>query len=282
MRAAALILATALAAATPQVAEAGSGALPISPFSTEEAADFSKQIERELAARGARVAIVFRSGRLREDLPDGIRYTHGAFWVYSELETETGERINGYAVHNLYHGEEDRRTSYLAQDWPLNFTMGDVIGEVGVIIPTPEMQRRLAGLLAEGRDDALHQPDYSLLSNPHDPRFQNCNEYMLDVIAAAAWETDDRAQIKANLSAWFEPATVEVSFFERLLGPSVDERIRLDDQRGEIRTATFGSMAAFMDRYQLATDHYEIRANFLTAPVVEATPAPAATSPGTD
>jgi hypothetical protein len=264
-----LTLALTLALAGPQIAQAGSSATPVSAFAVEDAADFSKQIERELASQGARVALVFRSGRAREDLPDGIRYTHGAFWVYSELETEDGRRIHGYAVHNLYHGEEDRRTSYLVQDWPLNFTQGDVLGEVGIIIPTPEMQARLAVILASGAE-TLHQPDYSLLSNPHDPRYQNCTEYMLDVIAASAWETRDRAQITANLTAWFEPTTVEVSLFERLLAPSVDDRIRLEDQRGTIRTATYRSLADFMTRFGLSERAYEITADFLS----EAEPAP--------
>lgn len=261
----ALTLALTLALAGPQIARAGSNATPVTPFAVEDAADFSKQIERELAGQGARLALVFRTGRAREDLPAGIRYTHGAFWVYSELETADGHRIHGYAVHNLYHGEDDRRTSYLVQDWPLNFTQGDVIGEVGIIIPTPEMQARLAEILVSG-SDALHQPDYSLLSNPHDPRFQNCTEYMLDAVAAAAWETTDRAQITANLTAWFEPTTVEVNLLERLFGPMVDDSIRLEDQRGSIRTATYRSLAAFMTRFGLSERAYEIRADFLSEP----------------
>jgi len=244
-------------------AQAGSGAAPISPFPIEASADFAKQIERELAGQGTRIALVFRTGRARSDLPDGIRYTHGAFWIYSQVQTEDGETLSGYSVHNLYHGAEDRRTSHLTQDWPVNFTQGDVIGEAGIIIPSPEMQRRLLGLFARGEADDLHQPDYSLISNPHDGRFQNCNEYMLDVIAAAIWETTDRDRIKANLAAHFEPATVRTGLLERLFGPSVDERVRLDDQRGPIHTATFASIGDFLMDNGLATAVYEIRADHL-------------------
>lgn len=263
MKLASLITATALSLTLGE-AEAGSGATPVSPFPVEDSADFAKQIERELAGRGARIALVFRTGRAREDLPDGIRYTHGAFWIYSEMETQTGERVRGYAVHNLYHGAEDRRRSHLAQDWPLNFTQGDVIGEVGIIVPSPEMQRRLLGLFASGDIDTLHQPDYSLISNPHDLRFQNCNEFMLDVLAAAAWETTHRDTLKTNLAAWYEPARVETSLLERMFGPSVDERVRLDDHRGAIRTATFASMGEFMTEFNLASAVYELEADFLT------------------
>jgi len=237
--------AVALAMATAGATHAGAGseAAPAGRFTVKESAGFSKQIERDLAARGARLALVFRAGQPRENLPDGVRYTHGAIWVHSQLETADGRRIHGYAVHNLYHREDDRRRSELVQDWPLNFALGDVEGEVGVIIPSPEMQARLARLLAGG-DDGLHQPDYSLISNPFDPRFQNCTEYLLDLVAAAAWETTDRAQIKANLRAHFQPAEIDAGLFGRLFGPLADERIRLEDHRGTIRTTTYASLAA--------------------------------------
>lgn len=263
MRTASLAALTLLALAA-EDAQAGSEARPVTHFAIEDSADFAKQIERELASSGTRIAMVFRTGRAREDLPDGIRYTHGAFWIYSEIVSETGESHHGYSVHNLYHGEADQRRSYLAQDWPLNFTQGDVVGEVGIIIPSPEMQRRLLGLFARGEISALHQPDYSLISNPLDSRFQNCNEFMLDIVAAAAWETTDRTVLKTNLAAWFEPSPVQTSLFERVFGPSVDDRIRLDDHRGTIRTTTFAATGQFMTRFNLASDVYELEAEFLT------------------
>ena len=258
------LAALALLALSTADAQAGSEARPITHFAIEDSADFAKQIERDLAARGTRIAMVFRAGRAREDLPAGVRYTHGAFWIYSELVSETGEMFRGYSVHNLYHGEEDQRQSYLAQDWPLNFTRGDVVGEVGIVIPSPEMQRRLLGLFARGEINALHQPEYSLISNPLDTRFQNCNEFMLDIVAAAAWETTQRDVLKTNLAAWFEPTRVQTSLVERLFGPSVDDRIRLDDHRGAIRTTTFASMGEFMTRFSLASEVYELEAEFLS------------------
>ncbi|MBR9825618.1 MAG: DUF2145 domain-containing protein [Alphaproteobacteria bacterium] len=246
-------------------AEAGSGAEPITPFAIEDSADFAKQIERDLAAQGTRLALVFRSGRPREDLPDGIAYTHGAFWIYAEAQTVDGETHRGYAVHNLYHFAEDRRQSYLAQDWPINFVQGDVVGEVGVIIPTPELQRRILMLFASGAYRELHHPDYSLISHPHDLRYQNCNEYMLDVIAAAIWETTDRERLKRNLDAHFEPARLRTSLLERMFGPSVDDRIRLEDHSGTIRTTTFSAIADFMIENGFADAAYEIQADHVEA-----------------
>lgn len=61
--------------AVPAFADSGSGGAVFSPyFEAEEAATFSKDIEKMLAAKGARVAIVFRTGRTRDKLPDWISY----------------------------------------------------------------------------------------------------------------------------------------------------------------------------------------------------------------
>lgn len=249
---------------------AGSGNLPLVRYSPEEAADFSKQIERDLASRGARVAIVFRSGEPRDQLPDGVRYTHGAFWVHSQIQAEDGRTVHGYAVHNLYHGEEDRSRSYLAQDWPFDFTSGDALGEAGIIIPTPEMQRRILQLMQDGGYGSLHQAEYSILSNPHDMRYQNCTEFMLDVIAAAAWQTIDRDQLKANLAAHFRPARIRLTVLQRMFGPSVDDRARMDDHNGAIRTTTWTSLTQFMQAHGLAEDVYELRADFLDTETIDA------------
>ncbi len=228
----------------------------------QEAADFSKQIERTLAAEGARVAIVFRTGRPRDKLPEGIDYTHGAFWVYRDIVTEDGERLRGYAVYNLYHGDGEtlpKTESYLAQDWPFDFARGSAVDDVAVIVPSPEMQRRIVEIVDSPRYEALHNRRYSLIANPHEPTYQNCNSFMLNVIAAAAWETDDLEQIAVNLRAHFEPQTVDVGALARLFAPLADPRVKTDDQHGPIRTVTYRSMADFMAEFGLSQESYVIQ-----------------------
>jgi hypothetical protein len=218
-------------------------------LSPQEAAVFSKQIERELAAKGARLAIVFRTGRPRDKLPEGISYTHGAFWAYVPITLADGRSTNGYAVYNLYHGDGEtlpKDQSYLHQDFPVDFTVGTAVDDVAVIIPSPEMQRRVLEIMASPTYAALHDKSYSLISNPLNAKHQNCNEFMLDVLAAAAWESSDEAQIKANLQKHFKPTVVKTNLVERLLGPIADSRLKTDDQSGPIVTATYESMSAFM------------------------------------
>ncbi len=225
----------------------------------QDVATFAKQIERSLAAKDARVAIVFRSGRPRKDLPEGIRYTHGAFWVYGETTGADGKTYKGYAVYNLYQGDGKslpETESYLAQDFPVDFVAASQEDDVGIIIPSPEMQRRLANLIASPDYEKLHVHSYTLVSNPFNAAHQNCTEFVLDVVAAAAWQTDNYAQIKADLKAHFTPTVVHANLFQRVFGPIVDPRLNLDDQDGDILTADFDSIARFMHDNGLQQESY--------------------------
>ena len=132
------------------------------------------------------------------------------------------------------------------QDVPFAFTRGSAVAAVAVIVPSPEMQRRMLQVI-DGPDYArLHNPSYSLVANPLRDTHQNCNSFMLDVVAAAAWETRDPAQIRADERAHYTPTVVKAGPLMRLFGPMVDGRLKTDDQSGPIRTATYESMAAFM------------------------------------
>lgn len=246
-------------ASTPFADSGFSGRTPHPHLTAEQAARFSKQIEQTLADKGARVAIVFRTGRTRDKLPKGISYTHGAFWAYVPITLTSGERVNGYAVYNLYHGDgttlaKDR--SYLAQDFPIDFVRGTAVDDVAVIIPSPEMQRRIVQIMASPSYAALHNPSYSLIANPLETKYQNCNSFMLNVIAAAAWETTGPQQIRANLAQHYKPTRIAVGPVQRLIGPMADSRLKTDDHKGKLATATYESMSAFMQKNGLLTDSF--------------------------
>ncbi len=259
--AAACLVATPALATPPQpVPDSGfSGRTAQAHYTAPEAAAFAKQIERDLATKGARVAIVFRTGRPREKLPAGIAYTHGAFWVYTDITGADGKVYKGYVSYNLYQGDGKSRPadqSYLAQDFPLDFIAGNQADDVGIIIPSPEMQRRILTVIASPAYEKLHVTSYSLVSNPLNAAHQNCTEFLLDVIASATWQTDDYPQIKADLTANFQPTIVKANIFERTFGPMLSPLLKMDDQSGPIRTATYESIAGFMRNNKLLKENY--------------------------
>ncbi len=259
----ALSAAIFVAAATPSGADAFESLGPpraVAEIDGISAVRLAKETERTLAARGARVALVFRTGRSKAELPPGIEYTHGAFWVYQTFETVEGQK-HGYAVYNLYHGDgrtQPRSRSSLVQDFPLDFAMGARGDDIAVVIPTPEVQARLLRVIGSPIYEALHIPAYSSISNASDPSYQNCNEFMLDVLAAAIWETDDYAQIKANLAHSFEGTLIGASPLKRLFGPLTDDRLTLADHGKKIRTVTYGSLKGFMEQNGYVAESFTI------------------------
>lgn len=258
----AIAAASGIILAAPTASAQSSAAQTADPYLTiEQAGAFSKQIERTLAHKQARIALVFRSGRERAALPDGVEYTHGALWVYQPIKKADGSIMKGYAVHNLYHGDGEtlpKTQSYLAQDFPFDFINGSKVDDVAVIIPTQEMQKRIIKTMASDDYTAMHVSDYSLIANPHDSKFQNCNEFLLDVISSAAWQTTDYKQIKANLREHFEPQQIEAGILKRMFAPLADSRLKMQDQSGGVQTVTYASIAEFMDKFDMSTEHFKI------------------------
>ena len=121
-----------------------------------------------------------------------------------------------------------------------------------------EMQRRILAVVDSSTYAKLHNPVYSLVANPWTPKYQNCNNFMLDVVGAAAWETDDPARITADLKAHYQPTIVKAGPLMRLFGPIADSRLKTDDQHGPIRTATYESMSAFMQQNGLMQAAYSL------------------------
>ena len=234
--------------------QAGRGGLDLTT-----AARFGKQVERALAAKGARVAVVSRVGRERAELPDGIRYTHVAFAVYSQIKTADGAVVPGYAFYNLYQSPEQPERSSLVTDFATNFFMAANIPEAGVIIPRQELQQKLLRLIGTEQYRQLHNPAYSVIANPNNNARQNCTENVLDVLQSALYGTNDTTQIKANIQAYFEPQAITIDPFVLALGGLFSRDITTSDHQGAIATATFGSLNRYMQKYDLTQASFELK-----------------------
>lgn len=252
------ILAIAASLAQPTQLPAGSSAAgnPILP--ADQVAAFSDRVQQDLAARGARVAIVARMGRDPAQMPDGILYTHVGFWVYSRITAADGSTGMGYQVFNLYQTDGDRTRSALIRDLPADFFAGAHRFDAGVIIPDPRLQDKLLRVITSPTYAALHNPRYSVLANPNNRQFQNCTEHTLDVLMAALYDTTDPAQIKANIAAYFAPQPVPINGVQRLFAPAASQALTTLDHGAQVGTATFGSIARFMQAHDLAAEVYRI------------------------
>lgn len=209
--------------------------------------DYGDQIIGDLARQNVKLAIISRSGQPREDLPKGINYTHSAFWVYDPAANVGGETSPQYAVYNLYHNDVNRLKSRLETDTPADFLKLTREHDVGILIPDTKTQAQLISMIKSTQYAKLHQEDYSLISNPFDLKYQNCNEFMLDVLAAAIWGIQERDDIKARLKTILTPTEIKASPVRKILGPRVDERLIMADHDQIIQTTTRQTLKQFLD-----------------------------------
>ncbi len=264
-----LTLALFTANAGPATAQASSAAGTIE--APEKVIPFAKKVERELAERGALVAIVSRMGRDPKQMPDGIgEYTHVGIWVYSEMTAADGSKVNGYAVYNLYQTEEDAGRSTLVQDFPAEF-FGSVFDlKTGIVIPTPEVQAEILRVLNSPAYGKLHVPAYSVVANPYDWRYQNCANFVMSVLVSAIYGTDDRAEITGYLKAHYEPQQVKLSGVTRAFGSIfVDGFATSDHEGGPLRTSTFDSIVRFLTTYGMAEAVLEVTEDEVTEKLTE-------------
>lgn len=228
-------------------------------FKPETVIGFAKKVEKSMAEHGARVAILARVGRSREHLPEGINYTHVAFAVYSNIKTDDGRTIPGYAIYNLYQNAQQRDKSTLVQDYPVDFFAGVQVLEAGIIIPAPKVQQRLLQMIFSPVYRDLHIPDYSVIANPYTLGLQNCTEHTLDLLFAAIYQTDDIEEIKANEKAYFKAQRVNISPIKMLLGSMFATDVAMSDHPQKVETVTFTTIADFLEQYNLISKRYVIK-----------------------
>lgn len=250
-----------------QQAHAGSQQNANIQHAPEKIADFSKGIERYAAAQGARAFIIARVGRPVKDLPKGIFYTHTAVAIYSAIQLSNGDTVNGYAIHNLYQQPDDKGRSQLVTDYPVDFFWGAYELKAGLIIPTPEVQQSLVNLVSTNKHLKLHNPKYSVLANPFNNDYQNCTEFTLDMLNASIYSTLEIPQLKANAKAHFMPQRIRTNRFKLFLGAALMDDITTQDHSGRVHTATFTSIARYLQKYGLAKQVVMIKEDLLPTPI---------------
>lgn len=216
-------------------------------------AEFAKSVEKYAASNGARVFILARIGRPEEELPEGIQFTHTAIAIYSSIQLVTGETVKGYAIHNLYQDAEKPDVSSLVIDYPVDFFWGVHSLKAGIIIPTPELQAKIIDSFLTGKNQKVHNSNYSVIANPFNAQFQNCTEHTLDIINASIYETTDIAKLKVNAKAHFKPQRVRTSGFRLLLGSMFLDDVTTKDHDGKVYTATFTSIGHYLNDNGLAS-----------------------------
>lgn len=206
-------------------ADAGTACSDIrpTPEAVHKALDLGLKTRTALDASGASVAII---GRVGSDLSEyGLRYSHAGF-VWRD---HPGGRWR--VVHML--NQCGTPNSDLFVEGLGNFFLDDpLIYEALLVIPSAQSQARIARFLGTELPRRLYEPKYSLIANPWATLYQNSNQWLLEVTAAAS--SDAAAASRTDAQNWlrtqgYTPSVLVLPPLKRLGARLFAANTRFDD-----------------------------------------------------
>jgi len=167
-------------------------------------------IKTELENSGQRIALMSRSGL---DLARfGQRYSHAGFSLKASQDTP-------WAVRQLYYACDEQRPRIYDQGVS-GFLLGTddpAIGYVSVVfLPEAEADKLERAALDNRQALALLGGTYSANAYAFGLQYQNCNQWVAEMLAAA-WGSDpatDSEKARANAQRWLKDQAYEPTVFE--------------------------------------------------------------------
>lgn len=225
---------------------------PASPQSVTRGLALAERTRNALDASGARVVLLARSG---QDLSKyGLRYSHLG-WAY---RSETGQWLIVHKLNSCGSADASIYRQGLGEfflDDPFRF-------EAAWVTPNADVQERLYPLLRDNTQVAvLHTRAYSIVSYVWATRYQQSNQWALELLAQAM-DPDIRSREQAQ--AWlryknYQPSVLRIDALTRLGGRISAANVAFDDHPNEkrfsdrIETVTVDSMFAWLLASKLAS-----------------------------
>lgn len=241
------LLATCLG---PAVAGVNCSEVPPTPESVRKGLRLAFQVFGTLNESGESVALI---GRVGSDLSKyRLRYSHMGMVVRDH-------RKGRWTVVHLLN-QCGTANSALYDEGLGNFFNDDLFAyEAILVFPSPENQQRLLKTLSTTLPSSLYEPAYNMLSYPWSTKYQNSNQWIVEVLAAA-WAPGGSVFNRQQAQAWlkqagYQPTLLRIGTFERLGGRMFRANIAFDDHPNELRfsdqiyTATVESEVEFVKRF---------------------------------
>jgi hypothetical protein len=192
-------------------------------------------VRRELETSGHDVALISRSGLNLQRF--GIRYSHAGL---SLKDNDTP-----WSVRQLYYACDERRPRLFDQGLA-GFLFGTDDPQVGYvsIVWMPKEQAADVERAAQDKARALRliSPHYSANAYPFSLRYQNCNQWVAEMLASAWGALADGADLRQRAQSWlaeqgYAPAPVEVRSHAIMFAGTFVPWIHYDDHPAEDRFA---------------------------------------------
>jgi hypothetical protein len=183
-----------------------------------------KEVLHYLEDCDAELAILSRAGsdlgayRFDTEAP---RYTHSGFVVKVDGEWRVDHLINR---HEGCHG-------HLVRHALIDFFRDDPFAyKIGVLVPSISLQRDIADLLASKLREKLFCRDYSRLAHPCSTRYQNSNQWLVEIIGAAQSSLTERGAVQHYLRRQgLKPTVLRLNPGLQFIAKTLSVNTRLDD-----------------------------------------------------
>lgn len=219
----------------------------IEPQELANALELAEQTRQYLVSQGTQTAIIARVG---QDLAKyGLRYSHlglvyqdkpGHFTVLHELN-ECGSARSGLYKEGLG-----------------NFFLDDVFAfEVLVIVPPATLQTKLQQAIQSNQALKIHDANYNMLAYPFSTKYQNSNQWGLELIAHVLHEQQslDRKALQQWLKAKnYQPGVISVDPLSRIGASAFRANVSFTEHplkqrlNGEYQVVTVESVQQFLSQ----------------------------------
>ncbi len=209
--------------------------LPLSAQQQDRLLQVAALVRRELESAGQNVALISRSGLDLQRF--GIRSSHAGF---SLKDSETP-----WSVRQLYYACDEGRPRLYDQGLP-GFLFGTDDPETGYvsIVWMPKAQADAVERAAQDKARALRLigARYSANAYPFSLRYQNCNQWVAELLATAWGTLADGADLRSRAQAWlgshgYAPTPVEVGSHTVMFAGTFVPWIHYDDHPADDRFA---------------------------------------------
>jgi hypothetical protein len=244
-----IVAAIAAALSTPAHPGAACSDVPPTPESVRKGLQLALKTFQALDQSGEKLALI---GRVGSDLSKyKLRYSHMAFvwrdhpkgrWTVVHMLNQCGTASSGLYDEGLGNFFNDDPFAY----------------ETLLVFPSAENQERIIRALGTALPASLFHPGYNMLAYPWATKYQNSNQWVLEV-AGAALAPEGSVFNRAQAQSWlkqsgYQPTLLKLGTFERLGGRMFRANIAFDDHPNELRfsdqiyTVTVESIADFVRR----------------------------------
>jgi hypothetical protein len=207
----------------------------------------ASKVRERLEASGATVAFVGRAGiDLREF---GLTYSHvGLAW-------RDHPRGRWFTFH-LLNPCGETRSELLDQSVEDFYNVELFTYDAIIVVPTPQIQAKVLKTFFSPMAPSLHHIDYNMISNPWSTKYQNSNQWVLEVTAASL-APENSITNRAQAQLWlkqngFVPSRTPIGAFRRLGARLFSAHVQFDDHEpdeersGIYNTVTVESIVAFL------------------------------------